>query len=212
MSGAPVYVPDLGRVVGMVTGYWDSLKAGTGFADRDTALATPAEAIAALADVPLEKPATLFNVPDLPDHYIPREEDLARVREMLLRPEGEVVGIVGVRGMGGIGKSVLAAALARDPAVQDAFPDGVVWLPLGREPDLTARQEDLALALTGRRERFRDDVQGKALLRLLVEDKAALVVLDDVWDARHVEPFRVLGERSRLLITTRHQPVLDTFD
>ncbi len=48
MSGAPVYVPALDLVVGMVTDYWDSLKAGTGFADRDTALVMSAEAIAAL--------------------------------------------------------------------------------------------------------------------------------------------------------------------
>jgi hypothetical protein len=48
MSGAPVYVPDLDLVVGMVTGYWDSLMAQTGFSDRDTALATPSEAIVAL--------------------------------------------------------------------------------------------------------------------------------------------------------------------
>ena len=56
MSGAPVYVPNLDRVVGMITAYWDSLKAGTGFSDRDTVLATPAEAIAALCpDIPLEE-------------------------------------------------------------------------------------------------------------------------------------------------------------
>jgi hypothetical protein len=32
--------------------------------------------------------------------------------------------------MGGIGKSVLAAALVRDDAVRDAFPDGVMWVTL----------------------------------------------------------------------------------
>ncbi|HEY76402.1 MAG TPA: hypothetical protein G4O00_09510 [Thermoflexia bacterium] len=284
MSGAPVYVPDMGRVVGMVTDYWDALAARTGFADRDTAFATPSEAIAALMGLPLEEPDSLevilerirrgegqagdlallvqavrrgrvslvtgeravalggdahdvvivtdennvvtvlrgpererlykalplFNVPDLPEHYVPREEDLARVRRMLLDGRGEAVGIVGVRGMGGIGKSVLAAALAHDPQVRAAFPHGVVWLPLGREPDLVARQEDLALALTGRHERFRDPIQGRALLRTLVEDKAALVILDDVWDPRHTEAFLVLGEQGRMLLTTRNQEVLET--
>ncbi len=62
--------------------------------------------------------------------------------------------------MGGIGKSVLAAALARDPQVQVAFPDGVIWLALGREPNLTARQEDLYLLLTGERENFSDPARG----------------------------------------------------
>jgi len=286
MSGAPVYVPDLDRIVGMVTDYWDALAARTGFADRDTALATPSEAISATADVPLKEPPSLetvlehirrgreapedittllqairerrlflvtgeravalggdardvlivtgnnnvvtvlhgpererlykalplFNVPNLPEHYVPREEDLTSVRRMLLDGRGGTVGIVGVRGMGGIGKSVLAAALARDPQVRAAFPDGVVWLPLGREPNLVARLEDLALALTGRRERFRDPIQGRGILRSLVENKAALVILDDVWDHRHAEPLLVLGGRGRVLLTTRNREVLDALE
>ncbi len=61
MSGAPVYIPDLDLVVGMITGYWDSLMAQTGFSDRDTALATPSEAIAALCpDLRLEDPLADF--------------------------------------------------------------------------------------------------------------------------------------------------------
>jgi hypothetical protein len=48
MSGAPIYIPELDLVVGMITGYWDALAAKTGYADRDTALATPSEAIADL--------------------------------------------------------------------------------------------------------------------------------------------------------------------
>jgi len=35
---------------------------------------------------------------------------------------------VGVQGMGGIGKSVLASALAHDKEVSRAFPDGIYWL------------------------------------------------------------------------------------
>jgi len=34
---------------------------------------------------------------------------------------------VGLQGMGGIGKSVLAGALAHRPEVRRAFPDGVYW-------------------------------------------------------------------------------------
>ena len=43
---------------------------------------------------------------------------------------------VGIQGMGGIGKSVLAAAIARDPEVRQAFPGGVYWLTIGQKPDL----------------------------------------------------------------------------
>jgi hypothetical protein len=36
--------------------------------------------------------------------------------------------------MGGIGKTVLAQALCHDPAVQDAYPDGVIWATIGQNP------------------------------------------------------------------------------
>ncbi len=96
-----------------------------------------------------------FNVPPLPEHYLPREADLQPLRQALLEEGPTALGIIGVQGMGGIGKSVLAAALAHDLTVQAAFPDGIIWLPIGRTPDLTARQEDLYYFLTGEREHFR---------------------------------------------------------
>ena len=46
--------------------------------------------------------------------------------------------------MGGIGKTVLAHSLTRDRAMQDAFPDGIVWITMGRtkqyDPVLTFRE------------------------------------------------------------------------
>jgi hypothetical protein len=46
---------------------------------------------------------------------------------------------------GGIGKTVLAQALFRDEVVRQAFPDGLVWITVGREPthDLTARLREI---------------------------------------------------------------------
>lgn len=78
----------------------------------------------------------LHGVPDLPPHYLPREADLVGLKEKLFAGCANV-GItgqssaVGVQGMGGIGKTVLAAALARDLEVRQAFPDGIYWLAIG---------------------------------------------------------------------------------
>ncbi len=38
---------------------------------------------------------------------------------------------LGIHGQGGIGKTVLAAALARDEQVRRCFPDGVFWVTVG---------------------------------------------------------------------------------
>lgn len=154
--------------------------------------------------------ARLHNVPPLPDHYIPREAFPEPLRRALMSDGAPALGIVGVKGMGGIGKSVLAAALARDPQVQAAFPDGIVWLSIGREPNLPARQEDLYLILTGQREDFKDAEQGRFLLGPALEKKACLIILDDVWEARHAEAFPRLSPDSpaRYLLTTRIGEVL----
>ncbi|WP_376790876.1 NB-ARC domain-containing protein [Thermoflexus sp.] len=156
--------------------------------------------------------AKMHNVPPLPDHYLPREEYLAPLRQALLGDSTAPLGIVGVHGMGGIGKSVLAAALAHDLQVQAAFPDGIIWLSIGREPNLPARQEDLYLILTGERENFKDAAQGRLFLNQALPEKACLVILDDVWEARHAEAFPRLppGARARYLLTTRNSEILQT--
>jgi hypothetical protein len=155
--------------------------------------------------------ARTYNLPALPDHYIPREEFLDPLRRALLADGAAALGIVGVKGMGGIGKSVLAAALAHDPQVRAAFPDGVVWLPIGQQPHLPARQEELYLFLTRERETFRDEIQGRGFLASALADKRCLVILDDVWDARHAEAFPLRAPApTRWLLTTRDARVLTT--
>jgi len=165
------------------------------------------------ADLERLRAARRYNIPPLPEHYIPREEYLAPLRRALLSDGAPAPGIVGILGMGGIGKSVLAAALAHDPQVQAAFPDGIVWLPIGREPNLPARQEELYFFLTGQRENFRDEIQGRGFLASALAGKACLVILDDVWDARHAEAFPLRASPSaRYLLTTRNAEVLQTLN
>jgi hypothetical protein len=100
--------------------------------------------------------------------------------------------------MGGIGKTVLAAAFARAAATRRAFTDGIVWLTAGREAGearLRANLVRMATAFGG---------EDPDHLPRLLEKKACLIVLDDVWALEQGEPFRrVLGPRCRLLITTR---------
>jgi hypothetical protein len=43
------------------------------------------------------------------------------------------IALIALAAMGGIGKTVLAKALTEDEVVQRAFPDGIVWIAVGRE-------------------------------------------------------------------------------
>src|SRR5260370_39680202 len=109
--------------------------------------------------------------------------------------------------MGGIGKSVLACALAHHPEIQRAFPDGVYWVTLGQQPKVDDQQRWLAHELGGKDD-FLGVGAGKETLRALLKERAALVVLDDVWQRDHAQAFNVVGPRGRLLLTTRDARVV----
>lgn len=167
----------------------------------------------------------LKGVPSLPRTFLARPHLMRRVKEALLvdlqRPvvvtgaaataedQGDAPQQIGVQGMGGIGKSVLAAALARDRGVRRAYPEGVVWIRMGLQPNVTALMREFATQVACM-EPFSTVPEGKGVLRRFCADKAMLLVLDGAWDARDVEPFDVLGPRCRILITTRDAGILRT--
>ena len=128
----------------------------------------------------------LIAVPSLPAQFLSRGEGLAKIRDALRadldRPVviSGAVAKIGLHGMGGIGKSVLASALAHDRKLREAFPDGIVWIGLGSLPDLRARMQDVHLALGGVGA-IATEHEGKEKLRDLIRDKAVLLVIDDVW-------------------------------
>ena len=156
-----------------------------------------------------------FNIPNLPRHYQPRELDADLRNKLVKLDAGQTVGITGVRGMGGIGKTVLASALAHEASAQarDApgravFTDGVVWLTFGRDAAALTKAADLATALTGQTTRFESLDAARGQLGDMTRDLALLVVLDDVWEPEAADPFTGLGPKCRVLITTRIAPVL----
>jgi WD40 repeat protein len=148
-------------------------------------------------------------IPKIPEHFIPRAVELDHVRPILLG-DSTSVGIVGIQGMGGIGKTVLATALANDPQIQDYFSDGIYWLTVGIEPRLTTLQSELALALSGNYHSFVDSQQGKQTLKKYCSGKRCLLILDDLWDSSHAEALDVLDESGKSLITTRQRELIDS--
>ena len=157
---------------------------------------------------PVAPMGKLIAVPSLPPHFLRRQDRLRALKDAVLADLHRPVVItgtvarMGIHGMGGIGKSVLASALARDHEVRRAFPDGVLWVGIGQQPTLVTLQRRVAQAL-GDPGHFDNEPQGKGQLVELLEQKAVLLVLDDVWDTTHAEAFDVLGPRCRAVITTR---------
>ncbi|HRF96192.1 MAG TPA: NB-ARC domain-containing protein, partial [Aggregatilineales bacterium] len=92
------------------------------------------------------------------------------------------VALTALRGLRGIGKSVMANVVCRDEFVSGAFPDGVFWVELGREPqDITGKIAIVGQGLGDETGQYALLDNAISSLRNILKHKSALIVLDDVW-------------------------------
>ncbi len=153
-------------------------------------------------------------VPPLPSNFVPRPVELETLREAIVSDRrSRHVALLALKGMGGVGKTVLAQALCRDEAVQAAFPDGVIWVKIGEKPtdaDLVGQMAEVAKALGESAEGFGTLERSSRLLRTMLRSKTVLLVLDDVWHASHVYSFQPTNgaDLCRVLFTTRKSEVV----
>jgi hypothetical protein len=174
------------------------------------------ELVALLAEPVPPLGAFLTVVPALPPHFLPRRAELTRLGEAVLadvqRPvvmtsEQQTTALIG---MGGAGKSALAAAFARAAESRRAFADGIVWLRIGTKPNLLQAFRLLGAAFNDDLGLYVDEGLAAARLPRLLADKVCLIVLDDVWEVEHAASFvDILGPRCRLLVTTRDGGLAD---
>jgi len=152
----------------------------------------------------------------LPPHYIPRPELLADLKAALLDTPASLaltsaLQIDALHGMGGIGKSVMACSLCDDPEIQAAFPDGILWATLGQHPteaDLLKNLKHWIEALGGIISQTAPTLaQLKENLARQLQQRACLLILDDVWKRSDAEAFYVNAPGCRLLLTTRDAEV-----
>src|SRR5205085_3088246 len=155
---------------------------------------------------------TYVTAPPFPSNYIERPHELSTIRNAVITEDGgRSTALTALKGMGGIGKTVLAQALCHDEVVQQAFPDGIIWITAGKESavDLITRLREVGKGLNDDLIGYDTQLGSINRYRTILREKAALIVVDDVWDARDIEPFRAESPRSRLLFTTRDGSIAD---
>ncbi len=164
---------------------------------------------------PRDPKSGLTAIPPEPPHHLPRPEDLAALKRILLEESSHLgltgAGKAGLHGMGGIGKTVLAGVLAADAEVEAAFPDGIFWLTVGQTPRLEELQSQLAGALGEPSAVVGSVLEGKRVLQGCLKDRRVLVVLDDVWENAHALAFDVFQAPAQVLVTTRNAQILSRF-
>ncbi|GAB6904215.1 NB-ARC domain protein (modular protein) [Desulfosarcina cetonica] len=147
----------------------------------------------------------IISIPSTPQIFLGRGSDIDNIKGLL--NTGTNHQMIAIHGWPGVGKTTFAAALANDVAVQEGFPDGVIWMPmgvgfnpitgfstLGQRHLLDSRELRQTTRLEAAISLLRDRIAGKRLLLLL----------DDAWEVDHVAGFRQsVGDTNVLIITTR---------
>lgn len=135
---------------------------------------------------------------------IGRDDDLVRIHEHLRAAINEQAGgVVVIHGVPGVGKSALMNRLAQDQSLADLFPDGGLWTAVGAAPDLdhSLRVWGQAIKLPADQLLRIHDLVGN--LRAALQGRRMLLLVDDVWQDRHAECFRIATAGSVVLYTTR---------
>lgn len=116
-------------------------------------------------------------------------------------------------GLPGAGKTALAHALARDPAVEEDFGDYILWTSLGPSPDIKYRLTEWAICLgkTKAELELRNTRELHDTVTDAIGDQAVLVVIDDAWDEDDAAAFKVGGARTSRIVTTRLKDVARHF-
>lgn len=139
-----------------------------------------------------------MQAPAASPHFVGRDDEQAALLAALTAADGPAMHAL--VGMGGVGKSTLAVAVAR-AAVAD-FPDGVLWAYAGGSEPM-AVLESWAAAYGYDFTRIADLDSMAAAFRGVLASKQALVVLDDVASVSRIRPLLPGDGRCRVLLTTR---------
>ncbi|MFE6620273.1 tetratricopeptide repeat protein [Streptomyces sp. NPDC057740] len=161
----------------------------------ETSLTLPPQAL----ELPPKAPPNLVNLPERAGLFIGRERELARLDAAFEEAGGVVV--QAVHGLGGIGKSTLAAkwATGRTGAYNPVW-----WITAETPDDVRAGLADLAVALQpALRDALSPQARCERAVRWLAEHEGWLLVLDNVTDPADVRQLLGRTTGGRFLITTR---------
>jgi WD40 repeat protein len=139
--------------------------------------------------------------PRVPDRLVDRPEPLAQVVRALRAREQ----LVAVTGIGGAGKTTLAALACGDRQVRRAFRDGITWLEAGAGQDPVAALATLAhrLGLSGAAAGLATVEEGREQLALALRGKRILIAVDHVSQRPVLDALAGLAPTCAVLFTTR---------
>jgi hypothetical protein len=144
------------------------------------------------------------------DFVVGLEKNIWNLKKILLQRE---VSIVGVQGMGGVGKTTTALSLCNDRDIKGAFRNNIIFITVSQSPNLKGILETMWEKIFPRKKlEFQsvEDAHRQLQEQLLRQAKPTLVVLDDVWSRANLENLLFEGQGYKTLVTTRDRSTIPT--
>ncbi len=138
---------------------------------------------------------------------IGREQEQAYMKQQL-RGGGNAA--LTLHGLPGVGKTSLAIALAHDPEIRDTFSDGILWVGVGPNPNLSSllsRWASLVGISATQMATLRESDEWAFAIRNAIGRRKMLLIIDDVWLFEEVQALRVGAHNCAYLITTRSRDI-----
>ena len=147
-----------------------------------------------------------LDVPRTPSHFGGRD-DLSRRVVRCLKAGHDVA----MTGLPGVGKSTVAAALARHKGILRHFRNGILWGSLGPDGDPNRTVSVWAAALGVSIDERSQRAQLSQSIREAIGDRSVLLILDDAWQLEAAKSLRLGGPQCVHLLTTRDLAIARSF-
>ena len=147
-------------------------------------------------------------IPSNLNPVIGQEDFVQRIAERLTSGQDSALAL---EGLGGIGKTTLAIALAKHTDIQSYFGDGILWASLGLSPDVDRTLISWLEALRQNIPETADTAQLAQRVKSALGNRRLLFIIDDVWDIQTARLLCCGGPNCRYMITTRDRAIARDF-
>ncbi|KAH9679141.1 hypothetical protein KPL71_025996 [Citrus sinensis] len=150
-----------------------------------------------------------------PSDIIGRDKDREKIIEALMQTssgESETVSVIPIVGIGGLGKTALAQLVFNDQRVEEHF-ELKIWICISEDFGERQIMTKIIKSITGQNQGDLDIEQLQRILRVCLNGKRYLLVMDDVWneDPKVWDKLKSLlsggAKGSKILVTTRSNKV-----
>ncbi|KAK9080338.1 hypothetical protein SSX86_000096 [Deinandra increscens subsp. villosa] len=189
---------------------WTDAAIPTGRVDPKTAISSTSST-PSLSSLPT---SSATSTPSLGDVFKSREMPFNDALK-LLQQDYKSTQVIALCGMGGVGKTTMMKQLKQVANDKKMF-SFIVKVVIGREPNMLAIQDDIALGIGGEKLRETtlsaraDSLCEKFKKRLQVEKNKMLIILDNVWEKIDIKCIGLespLPEGVKLLLTSRNSRI-----